>query len=548
MDVDSEVQPLATQQSRLTFARRTVVKALSPTIDVPASSSLPESQLRFAWRTIVKSVSTPPPSVPQQAVPAQLPPPAPTTAAVSSEIATNSHPTFARRTIVKCNLIAAPPSLTLEVVPAQPVPKSQPTFTRRTVVTQVANPPLPLAIVGVIPAQPVPVPQIDAPKSEVSQQSQPTFSRRVVVKLPVIVEVPEAPPPPPHTNQDVNPPARMDVDNTGNTVSSEENPPRTAPITFARRKVANLPHVRTPAPNNAVPGTTDEAMEAILPTPRAPTPSNGTPSVDDSRPPTSSPAPPPPKTHRPHMIFVESAEAGGAPSTSSRSPLEFTPIDQYKLLPPSVSPQSVVPDWLGTGSPRAVAMYYDQAQPSSTSVQNPTFCQIDASGSSPPPPVDLDEMMSKFTNLHRLPDSHVAKSVQTIPHVLIPASEDKGATTKPSEGITAALIDKITQTPQMDDRPSDPSIDASNIAGPSMPAANVPNEESVWQLPPRPGWTFPGDYPSCSRLHLHDAHKRVILEATQDMHLLSRIARSLEELTSKINNLRELIWELEDGQ
>ncbi|KDQ48948.1 hypothetical protein JAAARDRAFT_201282, partial [Jaapia argillacea MUCL 33604] len=492
------------------------------------------------------------------------------------------------------------PSVPLEVVPAQPAPKSQPTFAKRTVVKQVANPPLPLASSGVNPAQPFAVPQIDVPKSEVGQQSQPTFLQRIVVKLPVI-----APPPPPRTHQDVDPPARMDVDNTGDNVSSEEIPTRTAPITFARRKVANLPRICTPAPNNVVLGMTVDAMEvdngrigleaplqngnprlpqsagpsvplddipptphlhqhvkrqAILPTHRPPTPSNDTPSLADLWPPTPSPAPLPPQTQHQHMIFVDSAEAVSAPSTSSRSPLEFTPIECHKLLPPSISPinrpqkdlspvlpQPVAPDWLGTASPRAVAMYYDQAHPSPTSIQNPSFCQIDTSGSSPSAQVDLDEMMSRFTTLHQLPDSHIPKSIQTIPNLSIPASEDEGTPARQSEGITAAPIDKITQTPQMDDRPSDPSVDASNIAGPSMQARNVPNQESVWQLPPWPGWKFPGDYPSRSRLHLHDAHKRVILEATQDMHLLSRIAWSLEEHTSKINNLRELIQELEDG-
>ncbi|KDQ49623.1 hypothetical protein JAAARDRAFT_200680 [Jaapia argillacea MUCL 33604] len=492
---------------------------------------------------VLTSSAAPTPSVPREVVPAQVPPPAQPIAVASSEIAPNSHPTFAKRTVVQSEPIVTP-SVPLEVVPAQPAPKSQPTFAKRTVVKQVANPPLPLASSGVNPAQPFAVPQIDVPKSE-----------RIVVKLPVI-----APPPPPRTHQDVDPPARMDVNNTGDNVSSEEIPTRTAPITFARRKVANLPRIRTPAPNNVVLGTTVDAMEAILPTHRPPTPSNDTPSLADLQPPTPTPAPLPPQTQCQHMIIIDLAEAVGAPSTSSRSPLEFTPIEHHKLLPPSISPinrpqkdlslvlpQPVVLDWLGTASPRAIAMYYDQAHPSPTSVQNPTFCQIDASGSSPSAQVDLDEMMSRFTTLHRLPDSHIPKSIQTIPDLSIPASEDEGTPARQSEGITAAPIDKITQTPQMDDRPSDPSVDASNIAGPSIQAGNVPNQESVWQLPPRPGWKFPGDYPSRSRLHLHDAHKRVILEATQDMHLLSQIARSLEEHTSKINNLRELIWELEDG-
>ncbi|KDQ56915.1 hypothetical protein JAAARDRAFT_194862 [Jaapia argillacea MUCL 33604] len=378
--------------------------------------------------------------------------------------------------------------------------------------------PLSLSSSAVNPAQPFTIPEINASKSEVGQQSQPTFLWRTIAKLPVI-----APPLPPLTNQDVDPPARMDVNNTGDNVSSEEIPTGAAPITFARRKVNNPPCLRTPAPNNAVPSTTVVAME-----------------VDNG--PIGSEAPP--KIGKPKL-----------PRSTG------LPIDRYKLLLPSVSPinrphrelspaspQPVVPDWLGTASLRAIAVYYDQANPSPASVQNPTFCQIDACGSLPPAPVDLDEMISRFTTLPLLPDSHIPKSVQTIPHVSIPASEDKGTPTRQSEGITATPIDKITQTPLMVDRPSYLSADASNIAGPSMPAGNVPNQESVWQLPPQPGWKFPGDYPSRSRLHLLDAHKRVILKATQDMHLLSRIARSLEEHMSKINILRELIQELEDGQ
>ncbi|KDQ49820.1 hypothetical protein JAAARDRAFT_200519 [Jaapia argillacea MUCL 33604] len=402
MDVDSEAQPVAPQQSCPTFARRTVVKALSPAIDLPTSLSLPESQPRFAQRTAVKF----------EVVPAQIPPPAQPIAVASSEIAPNSHPTFAKQTIVKSKPIAATSSVPLEVVPAQPVTKSQPTFAKRTVVKQVANPPLPLASSGVNPALPFTIPHIDVPKSEVGQQSQPSFLRRIVVKLPVI-----APPPPLQIHQDVNPPARMDVDNTSDNMSSEEIPPRTAPITFARRKVANLPCTCTPAPNNAVPGTTGHALE-----------------VDH--------APPPSQTQPQCKILADSVKGRGAPSTSSWSPLEFTPIERYKLLPPSVSPisrthrdlssvspQPVIPDWLGTRSLQAIVAYYDQADPSPASIQNPTFCQLDASGSSHPAPADLDEMIASFTTLHRLPDSHVPKSVQTIPQVSIPASEDKGIPT-----------------------------------------------------------------------------------------------------------------------
>ncbi|KDQ49344.1 hypothetical protein JAAARDRAFT_200927 [Jaapia argillacea MUCL 33604] len=239
---------------------------------------------------VLTSLAAPSPSVPVEGVPAQLPAPAQTIALASTAVAIKSHPTFAKRSVVKLEPITALPSVTQDTGPAQPVPKSQPNFLRRTVVKQVVHLPSPssqtkvsvpqsdaialahpivarrtiatLPVVaplsvtssGVIPAQPVSLPEIDTLTSEVGQHSRPTFLRRVIAKLPVIA------PPPPRTNQDVNHPTRMDVDNPGDNVSSE-NPTKTAPVTFARRKVTNLPHNRTPAPNNAVQGTTDEAME-----------------------------------------------------------------------------------------------------------------------------------------------------------------------------------------------------------------------------------------------------------------------------------------------